>query len=120
MDTIENLFCSPVVRKCREIVRCSVSKVKLTEDEQFIGIIYEKDGCYSKYYLESGLENLAKFICSSDKDKLITNTDDYAVLNTIGKYIDLVTNNINLKLFIKVLQKYQDSKIDTKFKYKKP
>lgn len=46
--------------------------------------------------------------------------DDYAVLNTIGKYIDLATNNINLNLLIKVLEKYQDSKINTKFKYKKP
>jgi hypothetical protein len=118
MDTIENLFCSPVVKNCREVVRCSNANAKLIENEQFIGIIYEIDGHYSKYYLENGLENLARFICSSDKDKLITNMSDYAVLNTIGKYIDLAANCINLSSFIKILKKYQDSNIDSKFKYK--
>lgn len=120
MNTIENLFCSPVVKKCRDVVKYSHSEAVLVDNEELIGIVYEIDGRYKKYYLESGLENLANFICSSDKDKLITDMDDYAVFNTMGKYIDLAIKGTKIDSFIPILKKYQESTIDGKFKYKNP
>ena len=118
MNINGDLFYNPVIENCREVVRGSYSMAKLNEDEQFIGIIYEADGHYSKYYLEIGLESLAEFICSSDKNKLITDIDDYAVFNTIGKYIDLAANNLNLYSFLKMLKKYQVPNKNYKFRYK--
>lgn len=114
MNNIEVMFCSQVVKKCRDAVRYSPSSALLNEDEKLIGIVYEIDGHYRKYYLEKGLENLANFICSSDKDKLILDMDDYAIFNTIGKYIDLAIYGVGLEPLLKYLIKYQKS--TTKFR----
>lgn len=114
MNSIEVMFCSQVIIKCRDAVRYSRSTAVLSEDEKLIGIVYEIDGRYRKYYLEKGLENLANFICSSDKDKLILGVDDYAIFNTMGKYIDFVIKGVELKPLLEYLVKYQKS--TTKFR----
>lgn len=58
------------------------------EGRVVIGCVYEQDGRYTKHYLKPAPDNIARFICSSDKDKLILNWDDYAVACTMGKFLD--------------------------------
>lgn len=80
-----------IVRKCRDMVRNSPDKNYYpTVADTLLGYIYEEDGHYRKYYLESSPENIAKFIYSSDKEKFITTSNDYALMNTMcGTYLDL-------------------------------
>lgn len=80
-----------IVRNCRNMVRNSPDKNMHPENEDLvIGYVYEEDGKYTKYYLFANPENIAKFIYSSDKEKFITSTNDYALMNTMyGTYLDL-------------------------------
>lgn len=87
--TIEEMFCSAVVRECRSKVRNSPLDKVDPDEVRFRGYIYESDGRYQLYWLPKDMENLAKFICSDPKDKLLCSSEDYAILNTNGNMIDL-------------------------------
>lgn len=108
-------FLSSVVIQCRETVRNSQSNCKLDPDERLIGHIYESDGRYRTYYLEEGIDNLARFICSSEQEKLVTDASDYAVLNTIGNFLDLCIPTVPIKELVSLLEKYQKDKEKPKF-----
>lgn len=77
--------------ECRDKVRNSPEKNYYPkEGDMLMGYVYEEDGRYHKYYLNANADNIAKFICSSDKDKFICTPSDYALMNTIcGTYLDL-------------------------------
>lgn len=77
------------VAYCRTMILHSPERNITLQGERLVGHIYEENGCYRTYYLDgSNLDNVARFICSCDKDKLICSSSDYAVLNTIGIYLD--------------------------------
>lgn len=111
-------FLSSIVIKCRETVRNSHSNCRLDPDERLIGHIYESDGRYRTYYLEEGLDNIARFICSSEQDKLVTDSSDYAVLNTMGNFLDLCIPTVPIKDLVPLLEKYQREKEVPKFNEK--
>jgi len=118
VEKMNNPFINEIVASCREKVRNSHSMSFDLEEECYRGIVYEPNGFYHLYYLEKGMENIAKFICSSDKDKLITDIDDYAVLNTMGCFIDICITSLPLETFIPILEVYQLKNSYISFKYK--
>lgn len=64
------------------------------------------DGRYSTEYFRNGLEEVAAWVCSSEKDKLICNGDDYAIASTIGMDIDLCVASFR-SAFFDILTEYQ-------------
>jgi hypothetical protein len=105
---IEELFCSEIVRINRKRVRNSPSKRFPNEHELVTGYIFEDDGRYQKYWLLYDPDNIARFVCSDDKDKLVCDGEDYALFNTQGKYIDLcIDGRVFLQTLIDSLEIYQ-------------
>lgn len=102
-------LCSDVVRSCRIQVRNTVLYEPISKDSTFQCYTYFPNGKYYKYYLPAGVENLARFINSSNLDKLICNSMDYPILNTQGNIIDLAavdqTFLSNLLSYLEPLQK---------------
>ncbi len=76
------------------------------EEEVVVGYIYREDGYYTKHYLKNDLDNIARFICSCQNDKLLCSVFDYAIASTIGNFIDLAVNSF-LSGILPVIQKYQ-------------
>ena len=76
------------------------------EGETITGYIYNPDGTYTKHYLVSNYRNIAQFICSDKKDKLLCNKNDYAIASTIGEYIDLADDDF-LKNILPIIQPIQ-------------
>ena len=98
--------------------RVAVSQAKLVEDDVcYLGHVYEgTEGRYKKYYLPCDIENLAKFICNNEKNKLIFDSNDNAVLCTIGEYVDCIQaeKDVMQKLYNE-LKKYQGKKLRPDF-----
>ncbi len=63
------------------------------------------DGRYKTEYIRN-LEEVAEFICSSDKDKLICNGDDYAIASTLGRDLDLCVPSFR-EVFFDILTECQ-------------
>lgn len=105
---------------CRDKVRMSiVDNHCIKENDTVIGHVYNKNGKYHTYYMKYTKENLAKFICSSNKDKLVCDSNDYAIFNTIGKYLDLCNDKELNAEILPVLLKFQNTAKDQKFEYER-
>lgn len=101
---------------CRNLVRNSLHDKKIQEKDILIGYIYEADGRYRKYYLPSSVQNIGNFICSDYKDKMITDSADYAILNTMGNIIDLsICEQKYFDELLKYIIPIQKKSITTKF-----
>ena len=101
-----------IVVRCRTCVRVSRDQGVYPEaSDVLIGIVYEKDGRYRKHYIQSDPDNVAKFIYSSDKEKMITTANDWAIMNTIcGTNLDLsCADSRYTDAVLKHLIKYQQS-----------
>lgn len=118
---LEELFCSSTTIENRKMVRSSPVFTEPLESELITGHIYENNGQYREYWMRYSPDNLARFICSCDKDKLICNGDDFALLNTQGKFMDLcIKNDLFRNKIINALTIYQkDPLINTSFEYEK-
>lgn len=106
MDT----FLNPVQKNNRTALRGSNSVTGLSDTESFIGYVFEPDGHYSDLMLKPGIDNLARFICSSENDKLVADRNEEAVLCTIGSYVDLVIPSVDMKVLLPILSKYQNTR----------
>ena len=105
---IEEIFCSPVTIENRHAVRVSEACEVPCEEEIITGCIFEPDGSYIKYYMRYSLDNLARFICSNEKDKIVCNGDDHALCNTQGEYLDLcIKDAVFQNSLVSTLKKYQ-------------
>jgi len=60
-----------------------------TEGESVIGYSYKTNGRYMMHFLGRDYSNIAKFIYSSDCDKMICNTSDCAIASTKGIHLDV-------------------------------
>jgi hypothetical protein len=105
-----DMFLNPVQKNNRTAIRLSESSTILSFDEKYIGHVFEPNGTYTTVYLKPGLDNLARFICSSDKDKLVADRTDNAVLCTIGNYVDIAVPSVNTQVLLPFLQKYQGTR----------
>lgn len=105
---IGDMFLADYYAIVRESVRESDSKMT-GKEEVYLGYVYKTaDGKYEKYYISGGIENAARFICSSDDDKLLCGSDDYPLLCSIGDYLDLIQCEDGVKdKLIAELKKYQ-------------
>lgn len=70
-----------------------------TEREMLVCHEFLPDGRYRTEYIRNGLEELADFICSSEKDKLVCNGEDYAIASTIGEDLDLCVESFRNEFF---------------------
>lgn len=87
---IENLLSENYYVKIRACVRSSIAKITGYEDV-YLGYIYKGNGRrYQTYYLCGGLENVARFICSSDENKMLCNELDHPLLCSVGTRLDLI------------------------------
>lgn len=86
-NVIEKAFLNQIQLKNREKVRNSPASEPGPCDT-IIGYEFEKDGCYRTFYFHD-IKEVVHFIKSSEKDKLLCNSDDYAVACCIGEYVDL-------------------------------
>ncbi len=84
---IENVFLSTVQQSNREKVRKSPAQTPDPLDT-IIGYEFDKEGRYDTFYFHD-IKEVVQFIRESEKDKLLCNSDDYAVACTIGDYVDL-------------------------------
>lgn len=84
---IENVFLTKVQQENREKVRNSPAQTPGPLDT-IIGHAFEKDGRYRTYYFHD-IKEVVHFIKESKQDKLLCNSDDYAVACCIGDYIDI-------------------------------
>lgn len=78
----------PIIDTCRRRILASAENEIIT-GQTLIGYEYDQNGKVRRYYLEGSLNNIASFILSSEKHKLITSGDDFALINTIGARVDL-------------------------------
>lgn len=78
----------PIIDTCRRRILTSAENEIIT-GQTLIGYEYDQDGKGHRYYLEGSLYNIASFILSSEKHKLITSGDDFALINSIGARVDL-------------------------------
>lgn len=107
-----------IISDCRNKVRQSPERnFWPKENDTIVGYVYESDGRYKKYYLESAPDNIAKFIFSSNKEKFITSERDYALMNTIfGTYLDLSCAHPKYtKEVVEYLCKYQKKTVFQEF-----
>ncbi|MBQ7067147.1 MAG: hypothetical protein IJN92_10050 [Lachnospiraceae bacterium] len=108
---IGKIFLPPWTCDNRNMVRNAKQQGKrysLDSNEEYIGHIYDDTGRYKTYYLKAGVDNIARFICSSDRDKFLTSNNDSPVLNTIGKFLDLAClDETEQKALITLINKYQ-------------
>lgn len=86
-NIIEKAFLTEIQVSNRQKVRSSPARTPEPLDT-IIGYEFEKSGHYRTYYFYN-LPSVIQFIKSSQKDKLLCNSDDYAVACTIGDYIDI-------------------------------
>ena len=100
-----------IVVRCRNCVCVSMDQGAYPEaNDILIGIVYEKDGRYRKHYIQPDPDNVAKFIYSSDKEKMIITENDWAIMNTIcGTNLDLSCAD----------SKYTDAVLEHLIKYQK-
>lgn len=84
------------------------------EGGTIVGCVYEEDGRYTKHYLVPELDNIARFICSSDKDKLLLNGSDYAIASTMGIFLDVSVDSFTDKV-LPHLRKRQREKESIRF-----
>lgn len=106
---IEHLFMDEYYINVRNMVRSTPAKMTGRES-MYLGYIYKtNDGKYEKYYISGGINNVARFICSSEDNKMLCNSDDYPLLCSIGDYLDLIRSGEEVKkLLVMELKKYQD------------
>lgn len=115
MGPIEAMFCNEVTKVNRHLIRNSPVDDFFADGDYVISYVYEGDGRYQKYWLMYDPENTARFICSSHKDKLLCNRDDLPVLNTQGKFIDLMVGSRDERLFDSLLVFQNNLDSDTIF-----
>lgn len=101
------MLCSDITRNNRNAIMGSLSTWEPVEGDIVCGYIFENDGRYHKYWLKYSPDNIARFICSDDKDKLICDGEDYALLNTIGRDIDLCINEKFLSQVVSLMNQYE-------------
>lgn len=106
--SIGDMFCSVVTLENREKVRTSLSTWVPIEGDLIYGCIFESDGRYRKHWLRYSPDNIARFICSSEKDKILCDGSDYALLNTMGRYIDLCVNDTLLNHVTEAMKLYRN------------
>ena len=76
------------------------------EKETIVGYVFREDGYYHKHYLAPDMDNIARFLCSSSKDKLLCNGQDYGIACSMGTYLDLSVDSFREKI-LPFLEKYQ-------------
>lgn len=103
----------------RERLKESPSVLDTIEETLICHEYVDVQGRYRTYYIPGNLDNLARFICSSDNYKLVCNGMDHLVICTIGEYVDLIraTDTIKAELYAK-LSIYQHSAHRPVFKQK--
>lgn len=107
-----------IVAQCRNMVRMSRDKkIYPTSNDRLIGIVYDGDGRYQKYYISAEPNNVAKFIYSSENEKMITTINDWAIMNTIcGTFLDLsCAHQDYTDKVLKYLMQYQEKEEYQKF-----
>jgi len=75
-------------------------------DNTLVGYVFREDGFYRKYYLVAYPDNIARFFCSSDKDKLLCNMQDYGIACSMGTFLDLAVDSFT-ELIMPYMEKYQ-------------
>lgn len=117
---IGKIFLPPWSCDNRNMVRNAKQQGKrysLDGKEEYTGHVYDDTGRYKTYYLKAGMDNIARFICSSNQDKFLTSSDDLPVLTTIGKFLNLAClDDTEQKVLIALINKYQ--KENTEFESK--
>lgn len=108
---IESLFLDDYYTKVRSCVRSSMARMTGRED-MYIGYVYKgKEGKYKKYYITGGVENIARFICSSVSNKMLCNDRDLPLLCAMGDYLDLIKSDTDVKEeLICCLKQYHNKK----------
>lgn len=87
--SIQSLY---LLQENREKIYSNPEKnVIIYKDEQYKGYMYYSDGSYRAYYLQKGIDNIARFINANDKFKLICNSKDYAIISTVNNFLDKTT-----------------------------
>jgi hypothetical protein len=102
-----SIFLSEIQASNREKVRGSISVAQATDNERFVGYSFRESGEYNTTYIEPGLNNLIKFICSNDRDKLVTDSGDNSVLCTIAEYVDICVESFNIQTILPSLLEVQ-------------
>lgn len=87
-------------------------------NKPMVGYLYYPNGRYTKHYLESGADNIAKFFCSSTQDKLLCNGDDIAIACSMADYLDLAVEELR-EAILPYMRKYQASVRKPDFEEKK-
>lgn len=87
------------------------------EGDAVIGCVYRSDGYYTKHYLKPDMDNIARFICSSDSNKLLCNSSDYAIACTMGNFIDLAVQDFLNKIlpYVEIYQEREEHPTFTEF-----
>lgn len=117
-----NLLLSPWTCVNRDMVRAEKEKgiTYALDKDEYIGHIYTDTGHYTTYYLKAGIDNIARFICSSNQDKFLTSGMDRPVLTTINQFLDIAClEKDEQEILINLINQYQKSKEKITFDYKK-
>jgi hypothetical protein len=83
-----NEVIQPIVNMCRSKILSSQEDT-IISGQNMIGYEFGSEGGCHRYYLEGSIKNIALFIVSSEKHKLITSGNDFALINTIRSQPDL-------------------------------
>lgn len=92
----------PIVRMCRSKILSSQEDT-IISGQDMIGYEFGPEGGCHRYYLEGSIKNIALFIVSSEKHKLITSGNDFALINTIHSQPDLCVDPEYYKLLLKTI-----------------
>jgi len=90
--------------EARERLQASPAVLDGTDETLVCHEYVDAEGRYKTYYIPADLDNLARFICSSENYKLVCNGMDHLVVCTIGEYVDLIhaDDSVKTELFSKL------------------
>ena len=99
------MYCPSVAY--REAIR-SRKLHNTVNESSLVGYVLDENGYHTgKILLPNDIEKIAEFIVSDNHDKLLCTLDDYLVLNTMGEYIDLCSDEEYLETIRPILIKKQ-------------
>lgn len=62
---------------------------------------FYEDGKHKRVYRGCDLDEIAKWLCSNIRDKLICNSEDYAIASTMWEHLDLSVDAFQRAIFRK-------------------